>query len=283
MTDLESRVAMMKREVDALQLQATEAARPWYRHVPVVLPILVSVAALLFSFGATYFSEKRLDRQEKHAARAELRGMIQRLTELPKETLDANRTYAKDPEGMARISGYLNVERMVLAKQAAELMADLPGDVTATEYYSVASALSWAGYSEQSMELLRKGLDAAGDAPDEVDLLRHYAGQLFAAGDIAGGRERFGEAMSIFRKYPEANEGYVATSHAFTQISWAKAELSQRQCPEAKAHVQQARAWVSRMPSQAYSAQLAVTEESIRSTCDPDAALSSQASTSTSP
>jgi tetratricopeptide (TPR) repeat protein len=273
----------MKREIDALQIQAAEASRSWYRQFPVVLPILVSVAALLFSFAATYFSEKRLDRQEAHAARAELRGMIQRLNELPRENLEAYRTHAKDPMAIRRISGYLNVESIVLSKQAAELMADLPGDVTAPEYFSVALALTQAGYSEQGEELLRKGLGAAEDAPEEADLLRQYAAQLFAVGDIAGGRARFEEAMRIFSKYPEENTGYVASTHAYTQISWAEAEISQRQCPEAEEHIEQAREWVSRMPGQWLSNQLAVTAETVRTTCDPDGAPPSSASLSTSP
>ncbi len=48
--DLVQRVDTMKREIDALQIAILSQKKPWYKEIP----IIVSVAALLFSFGTTY-------------------------------------------------------------------------------------------------------------------------------------------------------------------------------------------------------------------------------------
>ena len=82
--DLEQRVELMKREIDALQVTVTERSKPWYHNVSV----LISIIALLFSFGTTLVSYHRNNIQEIQNARAELRGLLQRMAALPKENVE---------------------------------------------------------------------------------------------------------------------------------------------------------------------------------------------------
>jgi hypothetical protein len=50
--DLERRFDLMKREVDELQIQAAQERTPWHRSPPVLVPIVVSIAAFLDDGGA---------------------------------------------------------------------------------------------------------------------------------------------------------------------------------------------------------------------------------------
>jgi hypothetical protein len=124
----------MKREIDALQIQAMKSDRPWYKQVPVIAPLLVSLLALLFSFATTYVAEHRVAREERHDARVELRGLIQRLVGLSKENVKLHREYADDSQALAALSSATNTENIVFGQQAADLISELGDDVGASEY-----------------------------------------------------------------------------------------------------------------------------------------------------
>ncbi len=61
---------LLKREVDALQIAIHRQEAPWYKNMSTVL----SIVALLFSFGTTFVSYKRTESQDVQNARVELRG-----------------------------------------------------------------------------------------------------------------------------------------------------------------------------------------------------------------
>ena len=184
--DLERRVDTMKREVDALQVHVLRSAAPWYTQVPVIVPILVSLLALGFAFYTNDKSENRASREEEHAQRAELRGLIQRLTALPKENRELAR---QDPSAWRQLSGSLQQETLILARQSSELIRQLPGQVTSEEYIAVAFALSSASQPTESEELTLEGLKVAKDASGEATLLRQLGAIRFINGDPrTGGR-----------------------------------------------------------------------------------------------
>jgi len=245
----------------------SDGSVPWYRQLSTLTPLVVSVAALLFSFGTTYISEKRVQRQETHAARAELRELIQRLTALPKENLEFTRAYAKDPTAVLHLTSSINTENNVIASQAAELIEELPGEVTATEYYAVAYALITTGRTAEAERLLQDGLAVADDVPGETALLRQFAVHLFVTGELERGRAMWQRTMEIFRKYPERNPLFVASTHAFTQMSWANAELGRGQCEEARRHADSAKAYVARAANEQMARQVNAVVQAVARTC----------------
>src|ERR1700722_17195400 len=91
--DLEQRVDLMKREIDALQIFVTAGKKPWYGG----LPTIISIIALTFSFGTTYVSYRRTEAQDTQNLRQELRNLLQRLAALPKEYLATMKLYKDDP------------------------------------------------------------------------------------------------------------------------------------------------------------------------------------------
>ena len=231
----------MKSEIDALQVQVMKGTAPWYKQIPVVVSLLVSVMALGFSFWTNERSENRIERQDQHALRAELRGLVQRLSALPKENFELSRTYATDGEALRLLTGLTNTENVVLAQQAAELIGQLPGQVSSLEYYATAYALTLGGgQTSEAIRLLSEGLKVAHDPISEGTLLRQYAGTLFSIGEAEAGREKWQRALDVFGKYPERNALSIASSRAFTEMAWAAAELGLGNCVEAEQHVKSA-------------------------------------------
>lgn len=135
--NLARRIALIKEEVDALQIAVMKKHTPWYKTVPTIISLL----ALLFSFGTTYFSYSHTKAQDIQTLKSELRTMLQRLALLPKENFELTKKYTNDPATVAFLSGYINQENALLAQQAAEIAKNLPIDrVSATEYYAIALA-----------------------------------------------------------------------------------------------------------------------------------------------
>lgn len=247
--DLNERLTTIKREVDALQVHVMEKAKPWYRQIPVLVSLIVSIGALSFSFWTNYKAEDRLDREEEHATRVELRELIQRLQALPKENFDLYRTYADDPTGQSLIGSLLNTENLVLTSQAAELIEELDGDVTATEYYATAQGFYLSDRPAEATKLVEAGLRVAKDPVNEVALLRQDATIHFASGDPEGGRSRWQQAIDVFGEYPDEPELLVAATQTYTEISWAGAELGQGECGAALEHITAAEGHLSNLPA----------------------------------
>jgi hypothetical protein len=231
--NIQQSISVINKELAAT---SAKADRPWY-HDP---SLIIALLALLFSFGTTAVSYIRANQQDIHDKRAELRSLILRLNQLPRENLEYSKKYEGEPLIAGGISGLLNGENALVAKQAADVMSSMPGNVSASEYLSVAAALINSGLSETAMKLIKLALPVSNDVNDEVALLRNYAGLLFSAGDLEGGREKFKTALMIFSKYPTTNQYYVETTNALTEMYWAQYEAVARQCPYAKSHVAQA-------------------------------------------
>jgi hypothetical protein len=260
--DLEDQLGKLKDEVDALQIKVLEARTPWHRNVSV----LVSIVAVLFSSGATLFSYQQAGEQAAHDLRTELRGIILRLSALPKENAALYAKYSDNPSVAQQLGGSITEETLVLAKQGAELIDRIGHDATATEFYSVAYAFSRAGLTQQSIELLREGLTRTQDAVERVTLLRSYGYQLFAAGDPKGGRQQYVSALKVYKTFPEKNKVTVANSQAFTHLYWAQVELGANQCSRARNHIDLAENTLYR-GTIAFLIQVQATTQSIASQC----------------
>jgi tetratricopeptide (TPR) repeat protein len=278
---LEQRVDVMKQEIDALQIEAMRTNAPWYRQVPVLVPLVVSVLAFVFSLATTVVGERRIAREEEHETRVELRELIQRLTVLPKENFELNRRYAGDPVAIGALAPLVNTENQVLGQQAAELIDELEGDVTATQYWAVAYALGTAGLSKRSDELLDQGIEAArpnaaNDVQGYLALLRQRANSYFTLGQLENGRRLYRRASGIFDAYPERNRFVIANVQASTLLGWATAELSVGACEEARAQLRAAQEHVPQATIPSVPPQSTALEKNIDRTCDPGAQASGE-------
>jgi hypothetical protein len=260
--ELRSHVGRNDAEISALHVAAAKRARPWYREAGTI----ISMLALTLSFGSTYFAQRQAHQRELHDARVELRGLLQRLSELPKENIALSEQYA-DPNVQGTISGYIQQENKLLAQHAAELMRRLheanPDFVTTSEYILVANALHFSYLSVESIAMFEQAVEVIRDATDGVAVYRGLAGVRFAIGDVEGGRRDYERALRIFDQFPTPSAYQRGYTHAFTEMMWATNERIAGHCPEARAHL--ARAWEHWEPFDEPGVPNAMTEQ-LRST-----------------
>jgi tetratricopeptide (TPR) repeat protein len=230
-----------KQDVGELQLNSKQKEEQWFRSPSVIISLL----ALLFSFGTTAVSYVRMHQQDIHDARSELRTLVERLDQLPRENIEYMEKYSKTPLVQNQVAGLLNTENAMLAKQAAAVIDRIPNNVAATEYYAVALALWQSSLGEKAIRVAQKGIEVATDANDEVDLLRFYGNILFMFGKAEQGRAQYKKALDIFAKYQGYNTYYIESSHLLTELSWAQSEFRARQCDYIGSHLTEAQRHLS--------------------------------------
>ncbi len=231
---------VLQKEVEALKSAVQGQRTPWYRNISTVL----SVIAMLFSFGTTFVSYKRTESQDIQNARVELRGLLQRLSSLPREHIEMTKKYEKiDPSVVVSIGGFLNQENALLARQAAEIANKLPPkDVSATEYYAIGVALQNSYNVVGAKEFFTKAIDVSTDLNDRVAALRSRANLLFITGQPDAGRVDYQSALNVFSDFSKAsyNEYTKKSTHIMTELGWAYSEANIGSIDVALQHVQNA-------------------------------------------
>ncbi len=135
---LDERIATMRNEIDALQVVVAERSSPWYQKPAT----LVSLIALLFSFGTTYYSNRRAEEADVQTRKQQLSGILQRLTTIPKENVESGKKYADDPAALGNLGTIYQQEHSLLTRQAVDIATHLPaGAVPAIEYYGIGVSL----------------------------------------------------------------------------------------------------------------------------------------------
>jgi tetratricopeptide (TPR) repeat protein len=259
-----------------LLMDQVQSKKHWYQDLSAV----VALFAFVFTLVTSVFSCQQAKQAKIHDERTELRSLIQRLSTLPKENLQAQQTYQNNPSAAGQISGLIQQENALLAKQAAEVMTSIPDQVTSSEYILVANALLNSNLIDQSAELFDRAQTVIKDSNDGVTILRSRAAINFLRGNLQGGRHGYEEALAIFKTQPSGNHYYEETTHALTEMLWAQAELGQKQCPEALAHIGQARGHLAQFLANGVpnylEPQIAQTERFVNSSCGATTAAQSR-------
>jgi hypothetical protein len=236
--DILAQIRTMKSEIDGLQIAYTiQKKKPWYRDVSTLLAVL----ALAFSFGTTLVSYLRTEAQDIQASRQELRGILQRLSAIPRENLEASKKYAGDPNAIAGIAQLYNQETTMLARQAAEIAKKLPkGLVSATEYYEIAMGLQSSYNLSGASEFLNYAVQSATNLNDELGAIRSIANLDFLTGQPNAGREKYQAALDIFGKYPSFDQYTKVATNVSTELYWATSEATIGQFPSSNQHIDNA-------------------------------------------
>jgi len=239
---LETRVQMIKDEVDTLQSSIMRQQTSWYKNISTI----IAAIALLFSFGTTYVSYNRTMSQDMLNLNAELRGILPRIVQLTKEDIELTDKYANNPE----VSGYLKAYNLqinnLLARQAASIAKLLPKDrVTATEYYSIAIALEKASEHERAREFYEFAKNSSNNYDDESASLRSSANHLFAIGRPEEGRIEYQKALKLFTKYQGVNDLTKKQLFFWTEFGWASSEYQYGSVDEAYQHIVSAERYTS--------------------------------------
>jgi hypothetical protein len=219
---------------------------PWYRDISTI----ISVTALAFSFGTTFVSYHRTEMQDIQASRQELRGILQRLSAIPRENLEAAKRYAGDQSSIAGVSQLYNQESTMLSRQAAEIAKRLPKNlVSGTEYYAIAVAFQSSYNLSAAKEFLNLAMAVANNFNDEIGAIRSSANLDFITGRPEEGRVLYQQALNIFAKYPGYDPYTIASTHIYTEIFWGGSEVGIGQFQLATQHADNAQRIVEALPA----------------------------------
>jgi tetratricopeptide (TPR) repeat protein len=243
MDEIQTKLDAMKQEIDALQIMVMSGKSPWYKSPSIV----ISAMALLFSFGTTAVSYHRSAQDDVRSARAELRGILQRLTSLPRDNFELIKKYQGDVEGQS-LSGLLTQENSLLARQASEIVDRFPDEITSGEYFSVAMALMAAADVTRVPIYLERALAQTADPNVKVSVLRNYGFYLLSTGQASEGRQRYEQALSIWSDYPNVSQYFKGSTDALTEIYWSQAELGANNIESAREHIRKALQRVNALP-----------------------------------
>lgn len=215
-SDLSEQIGSLERELESLKGAGKSAPLPIYKNIPVI----ISITALLFSFGTTYVSYERTKQQDIHALRAELRNLLQRISSIPKDEVELRQKYSLVPATVSLLSGYNAQEHALLTRQAAEILRRLPKEqVSSVEYTSVGRALLSID-NDTAQVLLSRAAEVATSLIDEATALRNHAHLLFTIGKSEEGRVLYRKALEVEAKY----KGDDPMTHVQTELAWASSE-----------------------------------------------------------
>jgi tetratricopeptide (TPR) repeat protein len=237
----QDQLKVMKSEIDALQIQAVEKGRPWYRQAA----IIISVLAFMFSAGATLYSNQQAHRSEIVSARSELGQLIQRLYTLPMERAELQVAYAQDPTMADALETINLTEHSILAQQAADIIDRIPGNVSANEYYGVGWALHQVGDLERARNIYQRGIQIAVNPHIESTILQSYGELLFAQEEYGLGRQQMQAALDLYVDMPSEQR---ARMFARIELFWASIEKRYSHCREVQLHLSQAQNAADSMP-----------------------------------
>jgi hypothetical protein len=144
----------LKEEVDALQVHVMGLDKPWYKQIS----NLVAVLALLFSFLTTYLSFTREEQIAQQASRIQLRELIQRIIEVPRQSFELVQKYNDQPFVAASFGSMFNQETAVLINQAYEITRGIRIKISSGEFLAVAQALALHGRLTETRELIDKAV-----------------------------------------------------------------------------------------------------------------------------
>jgi tetratricopeptide (TPR) repeat protein len=256
---MQDELITMKREIDALQIQLAETNKPWHRQAAT----MIAIVALLFSFGTTYYSNRQAHLQKIHNSKVELRELIQEIEAASLENVDIRQKYKDDPQALSLATSLVRTRQIVLATQAGDIIDTIPDDATATEYYAVASALTALASGDRILGYYQRGL-AKADNIDSYSAIARAMGQYYLSiGDYAHGRSAFTQALAAFDRFSELSETYRRQYNAYTYMMWAGAELSSKNCPEAKMEHENAQREYQRLNSEGVDTSTWVTNQLI--------------------
>lgn len=216
----EEEFQILKAEVDTLQIQASEKHKPWISRPSNI----ISLFALLFSFGTTAFSFWKSHNEAIANNRSEVRQLIQRITRLPIENFDLTLKYKDNAQGQ-QLTSMIAQEQLLLANQAAEKINLFPDSFTSTEYFAVAGALANVNSPIFVPKFLQRSISLANTANDYVVASRSYGHFLFTQGKIDEGRAFYSKALNeTWSKFPGIDRFYRKGLVIQTNLNLANSE-----------------------------------------------------------
>lgn len=243
MDDME-KYEILKKEVDSLQIQLSQEHGPWYKKTST----LISIIALIFSFGTTIISYINAHHEDVRANHREAMAIIQRLTKLPIENFELMQKHKGSGPGEA-LATLINQENILLATQAGNLLARYPDSFNSAEFCAIANALVNSNITGIVPSLFKNAIEKANNSDHYQVATRSYAAYLYSKDDYTEGKKFWEMALNVWEKYPEKNRHIVHSTDFLTLLYWANSELMTNNVREAEKLIGMAREKLSQLPS----------------------------------
>jgi len=242
--EVEEQLQTIKAEVDALQIQAAKDSGPWFSKPA----NLLSVFALVFSFGTTTFSLHRSYQADIASNRTEVRELVQRITRLPIENFELMQKYETNAQGQA-LGAMINQEQLLLANQAAEKINIYPESFNSTEYFAVAGALANANSPTFVPLFLQRAMDLSATANDFIVASRSYGHLLFTQSKADEGRSYYSKALTdVWAKYNNVDPFYRLGLNIQTSLNLANSEAMVGNSSASDRAISNAQSYINEMP-----------------------------------
>jgi hypothetical protein len=242
--EVEEQLKTIKAEVDALQIQAAKDSGPWFSKPA----NLLSVFALVFSFGTTMFSLYRSYQADIASNRTEVRELVQRITRLPIENFELMQKYETNAQGQA-LGAMIYQEQLLLANQAAEKINIYPKSFNSTEYFAVAGALATANSPTFVPSFLQRAMDLSATANDFIVASRSYGHLLFTQSKVAEGRSYYSKALTdVWAKYNDVDPFYKLGLNVQTSLNLANSEAMLGDGSASNRAISNAQSYINEMP-----------------------------------
>ena len=237
-------IAELDTRVDELFAIVKKEA-PFYKNIST----LISITALLFSFGTTFVSYYKSNAQETQTIRSDLLNTLQRLVTIPRENIAASIKYSGNVLAYSNISGNFNQENILLTKKADELIRKLPtSEVSSTDYLTISQAMFYSRNFSAALVDNKMAVKLANTEDDSVGALRSLANLQFVLGRYSEGREKYQEALEIWAQYTGYDDNVKSSVNFQTEMAWANSEAYVGKNDLAKLHLDNAEEIVSKMP-----------------------------------
>lgn len=239
--DAMEQIRSLQERLDELQQEISEPHK-WYKDAGTIIAIL----AFVFSLGTTWFSYQQANQQQIGAYKTELRDIITRISEIPRDYTAYAQTYT-DPAILGQLNGSLQTENGMLAKRAVEIAKKIPEEVTSSEYLLIGQSLYNSNVTDETIRMYDLAIRSATNSNDLVAALRYEANLEMLLGEIDQGRAKYQEALNVFERFPVNNEFYINSTMAMTEIAWAVSEFSIGACDRVQGHLDAAETAIDKL------------------------------------
>jgi hypothetical protein len=262
-----SGMAVMKKEIDALQIALAEPSRPWWKQAS----SWIAIFALLVTI-VTAIQQGRQTEQEREqgniAAEAELSTVLTQIASVQRERIDAKSlpTDARDP-----VTEILNAQSLVWSYKGADLVDRREGSTNAAEYFAVAQIFkTQIGPTDRVLKYLGEAVNRAQDVRTYVLAGSELAIALIRRGQPVEADAAFARAVSPEKRLMEGtSEDQVLNELSFAQISWAYQLRLRNDCQGWKHHLDQAEQMTKRMAELGYPSEAKARLDAERDTSCP--------------
>jgi tetratricopeptide (TPR) repeat protein len=239
-----SRIEVLSEKVSSLEDAAKK--KVWYKEAPT----LISLAALLFSFGTTAVTFKRSDDQLTHDRQVELRDLLHKLSAIPQQISEANVKYANDAGTRDYVTAWIVSEQSVLAIEADEVIRKLPASQQiAADYIAIAYSHSSASRYRAAIDDLNEALKLKPNPDDEIGALWGLGHNNMLIGNVGAARAAYDSAEALADKNASTLDDYSKAIYPIvTLINRAGSEAQAQNVSQARAALEKAKKLVEKLP-----------------------------------